>query len=282
MTPIRNEIFSSYDNLYEAEQKVADFILNNWEDTMDSTIIELAKLIGVSEATIIRFCKKIGLKGFHQLKIQMAKESFISEINIEKDYDGNINLESMSRSIENIKRSKVEEITETFNNIKSEEMKDIIELVLKSKTVLFSAVGNTIPIALDGSYKFNQLGIRSFTATVWESQMAFAKGLGKKDILIAISDSGESKNIISIAKIAKKAGAKIIAITGKKNSSLSEFSDYVIETFSREQIFHNWISFTRVSAMSIIDFMFLMLLNSDKLYLNRVTEHEENISDNKV
>ncbi|WP_276875970.1 MurR/RpiR family transcriptional regulator [Anaerococcus hydrogenalis] len=279
MTPVKNKIFSSYNDLYEAERKVADFIINNWDESMDSTIVDLADKIKVSEATIIRFCKKIGMNGFHELKIRMAKESYTHEKN--NSYTSTLNIDNIDQSILNMKNTKIEEINETFNNLKSQEIKEIINLITSSKIVEFAAMGNTIPIALNGSYKFNQIGIRSFTSTIWESQISFSKSLTKDDLLIAISDSGESKNLLTISKIAKKAGTKIIAIIGKKNSSLSKYADYIIETFSREIIFHDWISFTRVSAMSIIDFLFLMIVNSDDVYFNKLTEHEENISGDK-
>lgn len=281
MSTIKNAIFTSYKNFFEAEQKVADFILNNWQETMDLTVVELAKLTEVSEATIIRFCKKIGLTGFHQLKLQMAKETFLDNDD-ESGYNGNLGINRMKESIDNIEKSKLDEITETFNSINPDEMKEIIEIISNSNLVEFAAMGNTIPIALDGSYKFNQLGIKSFSSTIWESQIAFAKGLSKGDTLISISDSGESKNLIRIAKIAKNNGATVILITGNKNSTLSKYSDYIIETFTRELLFHNKYSFTRVSAMSIIDFFFLMLINSNRGYINKLAEHEENISTDKT
>lgn len=279
MTPIKNEIFASYTNLYEAERKVADFILKNWETTMESTIVDIARMTDVSEATIIRFCKKIGLTGFHELKIKMAKESYASEKN--SDYNDILDINRMKQSINNIKNSKIEEITETFNNMDSSQMKEILKLIMKANMVEFAAMGNTIPIALDGSYKFNQIGIKSYVSTIWESQTSMAKNLRKGDLLIAISDSGESKKLVKIAEIAKKNGVSVVAITGQATSNLSKYADHIIETFSREIIFHDWISFTRVSAMAIIDFLFLMLVNSSDYYFDRLTEHEENISDDK-
>lgn len=279
MTPIKNEIFSSYNSLYDAEKRVADFILKNWERTMNITIVDMANEIKVSEATIIRFCKKIGLKGFHDLKIQMAKEFYNK--NKSEDYNHILDVDSMKQSILNIRNTKLEEISETFNNMKSDEIKEILELISNAKIVEFAAMGNTIPIALTGSYKFNQIGIRSYTSTIWESQMSYSKSLTNEDVLIAISDSGESKKLLRIAEIARASGAKIISIIGRKNSSLEKHSDYMIQTFSREVIFHDWISFTRVSAMSVIDFLFLMLIKSDNTYFDKLTEYEENISGDK-
>lgn len=279
MTPIKNEIFSSYNNLFDAEKRVADFIIKNWEKTMNITIVDMADEIKVSEATIIRFCKKIGLTGFHDLKIQMAKEFYNQ--NKSNAYNDVLDVDSMKQSILNIRNTKLEEISETFNNLNSNEIKEILELISKAKIVEFAAMGNTIPIALTGAYKFNQIGISSFTSTIWESQMSFSKSLTRDDVLIAISDSGESKKLLRIAEIAKSSGAKIISIIGKKNSSLEKYSDYMIQTFSREVIFHDWISFTRVSAMSIIDFLFLMLIKLDDTYFNRLAEYEENISGDK-
>ena len=71
---VLDKILCVYNNLYEAEKKIADYVINNKEKVIEMTVSELAVQSNVSEATIVRFCKKCDLKGFHDLKINIAKE----------------------------------------------------------------------------------------------------------------------------------------------------------------------------------------------------------------
>lgn len=67
-------IFAEYNKFFDAEKKIADYIMNNGSKVIEMTISELAESAGTSEATISRFCKKCNMKGFHHLKITLAKD----------------------------------------------------------------------------------------------------------------------------------------------------------------------------------------------------------------
>ena len=71
---IRDQIFSTYDSLYDAEKKVADYVAGHQEDVINMSVAELAQNCATSQATVIRFCKKIGCEGFHKLKLKLAGE----------------------------------------------------------------------------------------------------------------------------------------------------------------------------------------------------------------
>ena len=101
----------------------------------------------------------------------------------------------------------------------------------------FAAMGNTIPIALDGTYKFNQLGLKAVSSTIWESQEAFSRLLREKDIMFAISASGASKHLLNMVEIAKENKAVTVAVTNQAKSPLAEACDYVLLTATREHIF---------------------------------------------
>ena len=153
---------------------------------------------------------------------------------------------------------------------------------MKADMIEFAAMGNTIPVALDGAYKFNQLGLKAVSSTIWESQEAFSRLLKKNDVLFAISASGASKRLINMVKIAKENEAMTIAITNQAKSPLAEASDYVILTATREHIFHDQVSFTRMAAMAIIDTLFLFLFSTKWDSFKNVAEHEQSVAEEKM
>lgn len=276
---VRDQIFSTYDSLYDAEKKVADYLISHPTEAIEMSVSELASHCEASQATIVRFCKKIGCKGFHQLKIKLAGEQRQQE---EQVISSEITLEHMEQSINNIMVSKVEELKATFHNFHPGELREIIDLILEAGTIEFAAMGDTIPIALDGAYKFNQLGLRAVSSTIWESQEAFARTLRKGDLFFAISASGASKRLMKMTEIAKENQVITIAITNQSKSPLAELCDYVLLTATREHIFHDQVSFTRMAAMSVIDTLFLFLFSTKWDSFEHVAVHEQSVAEEKL
>ena len=276
---VLDKILCVYKNLYEAEKKIADYVINNKEKVIEMTVSELATQSNVSEATIVRFCKKCDFKGFHDLKINIAKEM----VNSNNDKISNeLDFNNISQSLQNILANKIEELKQTISMINEEDIKKILDAIKKARVVQFAAVGNTIPVAMDGTYKFNQLGIASVTNTIWETQLAFAYTLTNKDVVIVISNSGSSKKLVTLLEIANKRQATTISITNHENSPVANESKYHINTATREKLFLDEFSFSRVSAMVVIEALYLLLTRDKKDAYSWISEHEESIADDKI
>lgn len=115
------------------------------------------------------------------MKLKLAGEQSKQE---ELAASNEINIENMEQSLHNIMVSKVEEIKATFHNFDQKELRSIVDAVLGANLIEFAAMGNTIPIAMDGTYKFNQLGLHAVTSPIWETQEAFARTLKKGDVFL--------------------------------------------------------------------------------------------------
>ena len=276
---VRNQIFSAYDSLFDAEKKVADYLMNHQEKAIEMSVSELAAACEASQATIVRFCKKIGCNGYPHLKIKMAKEMREQD---DHEFSNEISIDNIEQSLMNIMASKMEELKETLSSIDGKMLREIIDLILNAKVVEFTAMGNTIPIALDGSYKFNQLGIPAVGSTIWETQEAYARTMRKGDVMIAVSASGASRHLLNMANIAKENGVKVVAITNQAKSPLAEASDYTLVTATREQVFHDQVSFTRMAAMAVIDSLFLLLFSTKWDSFKNLTEHEQSVAEDKI
>lgn len=276
---VRNQIFSAYDSLFDAEKKVADYLMNHQEKAIEMSVSELAAACEASQTTIVRFCKKIGCNGYHHLKIKMAKEMREQD---DHEFSNEISIDNIEQSLMNIMASKMEELKETLSSIDGKMLREIIDLILNAKVVEFTAMGNTIPIALDGSYKFNQLGIPAVGSTIWETQEAYARTMRKGDVMIAVSASGASRHLLNMANIAKENGVKVVAITNQAKSPLAEASDYTLVTATREQVFHDQVSFTRMAAMAVIDSLFLLLFSTKWDSFKNLTEHEQSVAEDKI
>ena len=278
---IRDIIFAEYDNFFDAEKKIANYILNNSAKVVELTIAELAEAAGTSEATVSRFCKRCNVKGFHHLKITLAKE-LVEANESEVTASGDVNENNIKQSLQNILANKVEELNQTVSMIDEENLREIISLLNNARSIQFAAVGNTIPVAMDGAYKFNQIGIPSVANTIWETQIAYTYNLTKEDVVIVISNSGASKRLVDVVEAANKCGAKVISITNSANSPLSKISDYHITTATREKVFLDEYDFSRISAMTVIEILYLFLTVGKKDVYDNLSRHEQSIADDKL
>jgi len=271
---ILDQIQVNFQNFFESEKKIAEFILKNPKKVIDMPIALLARNSNVSEASISRFCKKLNLTGFHQLKIELARIQDNENIKVNKNT-------SLNELIKNISKIKTTELIAATDNLDIDNLQSIIKIITNVKLTHFVASGNTIPVAKDASYRFNQLGITSVVFDDWQVQTAFTLNMRKEDLLIVISNSGESKSLIKLINIAKEKKIPTISITNHPDSPIARLSNFHLTSFSRDYFFHNDYYFSRLSAMYLIELIFL-ILSQDKSRLENIKLHEQIISEAKL
>lgn len=268
-----NQICAFMDSFFDTEKKIGDYIVRNPKKVVDMTVGELANECGVSEASVSRFCKRIELKGFHHLKISLARE--LVDAKDDGEISGHISVDDMEGSLRGILSNKMEELRQTVAMIDREELKKILDVINNADTVLMAAVGNTIPVAMDGAYKLNQIGIRAMSTPIWETELGYSYNLTDKDVVVTISNSGESTGVIQILEAAKSRGAVAISITNNARSSVAELSTYHITTATREKLFLDGYCFSRVSATMVIEIIYLLLASMRKESYESIVRHEQ-------
>ena len=274
-------ICASLDSFFESERKIGNYIIQHTAEVVDMTVGELAQACGVSDASVSRFCKKINMKGCHHLKITLAKE--ISEKGIEEEEVSNhISVNDIEQSLKNILANKVTEITQTVSMMDAKQLSEILNKLNMARTVQFFAVGNTIPVAIDGAFKLNQIGIPAVSGTIWETQIGYTYNMTAEDVVIAISNSGESTAVLRALEAAKSAGATTLSITNSEKSSAAQLSDYHITTATREKLFLDGYCFSRVSATTVIEILYLFLTSMRKDAYKSIVRHEQAIAFTKL
>ena len=249
-------------------------------EVVDMTVGELAKASGTSDATVSRFCRRCGFKGFHSLKLALAREVLEEErgdVNVSNDIDRH----DLSQSLQNILANKVAELTETVNMMDPENLEQILHKLEHARMVQLAAVGNTIPVALDGAFKLNQLGIAAVAGDIWESQTAYTFNLGPEDVILIISNSGSSKRLMTLAQGAKENGCTVILITNNSSSPLAVISDYRIVTATREKLLTEEFWFSRVTATAVVEILYLLLMAGKTDAVDHIRRHENAISPDK-
>lgn len=274
MTTIIDQIYSHLPAMTASDQKIANVILHNPETVVNMTISELSEKAKVSAPSVTRFCRNLNLVGFHELKIKLAQvqdEPALKEMT-KNDLDG---------SLKQIAANKVAEIEATLD-IDPKILKKVLAILKNSRVIQVTAQGDTYPVASDAVYKFNQLGMLAISAEMNELAIAQTMNLSEQDCLLVISNSGEATDLLKEIKIAKDKKVKVIAITNREDSPIALASDYHLKTGVRQTVLQMQYFFSRVSAFTMIEALFLLLINSDNKYVEHIRRHEEIISDQKV
>lgn len=273
-------ICSAYDSFFEAEKKIADYIMEHKEQAVDMTVGELAKASGTSDATVSRFCRRCDFKGFQNLKLTLARE-ILEEEHQSQEVTNDIDRTDLEQSLKNILANKIAELTETIKMMDIKNLEVILDKLEHARMVQLAAVGNTIPVALDGAFKLNQLGIPAVAGDIWEAQAAYAFNLGPEDVVLIISNSGSSKRLETLALGAKENGSTLVLITNNRESPLAQICDYKIITATREKLLTEEFWFSRVTATTVIEIIYLLLMAGKKDAVEHIRRHEKAILSDK-
>ena len=219
-------------DLRPSEQKVAEYVINNYEEVKFQTISEVASNSKVSDATVMRFVKKLGFKGFQDLKLTLASVPTNNppspEIkDISKD-DSILNIK------ENIQNNFNISINDTFSVLESKKIKKSVNLILNVDKVFIVGSGSSGIMAQLLSYKLLRIGIMTKYISDPHLQAMHASLLDSNKLVIGISHSGSTKDTVDALRIAHQTDSKTICITDHMKSPIVQYSDVLLSTFAQE------------------------------------------------
>ncbi len=269
-------IKEQYNQIFSAEKKVADFILENPEMAVNANVSELANYSGVSDATVIRLCKHLGYEGYYQLKLCLSRDlgrMQISDIDME---NGN------GDQVSTLLYSFAAELIAIGKNLKQNKLMECVDLIKKCKQVHIVAVGNTSPLAQYMGFRLGRLGVKCTYNLVPEYFMNQVNLADADDIVVAICQSGSSKQVVQAMELAKEKGLKIIAITGHEYSPVSRLADHLLLSSPDEQSFNYYKSYSRLKEMAVIDALLHFVTNQETIAANRADKPEIILSEYKL
>lgn len=252
----------------KSDALISKYILNKRDLILKMTVTEVAEALNVSDATVIRFCQKIGYKGYYQMKISLA-QSLKSPDNSNK-----IKQSSMD-PISYVTDIVIENINSTGSKLDVNILKSVAQVINKAQCVYFFAVGNSYPIAFDAAYKLSRIGIKTFISSSSEMQISNAYFLDEKSVAFGISHSGSSKTVLNIFEIAKSQGATTVLLSNYEKSPLARLSDYILETRAYKEYFFDSGLVTRICAMYYIDVLFFTILTQNNEDYAKIFEEKE-------
>jgi len=257
MNNIMLRIKTMYDDMGSGEKKIADWLLNHQNEVISLSISELAEECGCGEATIVRFAKRLGLEGYQELKISIAQESSGTGHIINESISGDDSCAVIFTKISNDIYSSLAHTKKVLND---HNMELAAKKILEADRIAIFGLGNSASIAIDAQHKFLRAGLNAAAYCDNHMQAIVASHLSKNDVVIGISHSGSSRDIVEAMKIAKEAGAATICITNFGKSPIIKQSDITLFTASEEIKYTIFGMYSRHAQLAIIDAIYIYVV----------------------
>lgn len=263
----------------KSEKKIANYILENHNAVLDATITELAEQIGTSDASIVRFCKAFGCKGYQNFKIRLAKEVVPGYKQFNVELEKNDTSQTICQKIFN---TEIATLHETLEMLNIEHLELMAQKIRDAKNVEIIGCGGSSIVGQDIHHKFLKVGIRCTALEDADIQAMSASLLKKGDVLIGVSHTGSTKSVLKCLKVAKKNGAYIILLTAQAKSPIARIADLVIPVGSKETIFKSESTSARIAEMVVMDAVLAILISEDyKQYNIKIEKTRNATSENK-
>lgn len=240
---------SVYENAFtKSEVVLYEYLKQSIDEIIYMSVTELAEKLSMGEATILRFCRKVGFKGYQDFKLNVAQ--YLGTGQYVQPTDDNKSL------MEIVESSLINSIRKSTTLISPSTVEAAVKLLDSSKRVLFFGVGSSGVAAIEAKHRFMRIGKKYDAFTDSHFMMMIASTLQEGDCVAAFTLSGGTKDTVDACRVARENGAKVIAITSYLKSPITKNADYVLLTSGKEGPFEGGSMFAKVSQLYVIDLLF--------------------------
>jgi RpiR family carbohydrate utilization transcriptional regulator len=209
-SPLLARIEASFDLLRKSERAVAEFVLAQPNDVLSISIAELAYRVGVSQPTVARFVSALGFAGFKEFKLRLAQSLATGFAFVHRDVSPGDAIGDVAPKVFN---RTIAALMGVRNQLDGPRFARAVELLARASRLEFYGLGNSGIVALDAQHKFFRFGIPSVAYNDPHTQGMAATLLRQGEVVVAISASGRTTDLLRSCELARDAGAEVIAIT---------------------------------------------------------------------
>ncbi|MGN1193786.1 MAG: MurR/RpiR family transcriptional regulator [Dorea sp.] len=266
--------------LPRAEKVFAEALVENPETILQMTLAEVARETNSSDTSIIRFCKRLGMHGYTELREEVDKA--IEENKEGKDEDTVNSSDDIKAIMKKVFRSNIQTLQNTMVIADDENYLKAVEALVDARSIHFYGVGDAFAACQFAYMKFLRLGVNCSAQSDVMMQFMGANNLGPGDVALAVSYEGRSRNVNQAMAIAKKRGATTICITKMNKSPLLKYVDIPLYisisdlSVGRERVTR------RVGDQFILDVLYMGYVTKKRDFSKRLKRSQLAIDSNKV
>lgn len=256
------KIVSMQQSLTVSENEIAQYVINNADAVVASTITAVAQNTNTSEASINRFCKKIGFKGFNAFKVALAQENFYNSMRETEPALQDGLVAAVSRDYRNM-------LVNTTAMLDERQVLQAAAAMRKAAHIYIFSLSYTSFLAKELEFKLDMVGLYSKAVTSASEMRVFANCVGKDDLVLVIAPTLLVRELYQSINICREKGAAIISITSYDSPKLSSLIDYKF-IISDKITTQNAVSISNnLMFLYVTDVLFCALLEGDKTLRQR-------------
>jgi len=246
-------------SLRPAEQRVAHAVLADPAGISESSITAVARMCDTSETTVLRFCRAIGLAGYSELRIALARAAQFEETDHAggPPLNGTISAtDGLADVVAKIAHADARAIEDTAASLDLGSLKAAIDALLRASRIDIYGVGASGLVGHHLHQKLHRIGLVSFVATEAQLALTSAELLGARDVALGITHSGVTAAVVDALQAARQRGATTIAVTNYDRSPVAAQADLILTTAARETTFRSGSMSSRISQLAVVDCLF--------------------------
>lgn len=247
-------IKSIKDSLPKAEKKIAEAIISSPEETIYLSAKQLGEKAGASAPTVVRFCRRLDVEGFTQLKLMISSE--LSSLD-KKGYSDITEDENFVEIKEKLLGNAHQALLDTASLITEESVVAAVELIEQANIIYLYGVGSSYLVAKNFAQKWSRIGKNCIVESDPHVLIAAMTGNIQPALFVGISNSGETKEVVKLMKLAKRIQCKSLSITQYGKNRCSDIADVSIRHVrANEQLYRSAATASLHVQFYVIDILF--------------------------
>lgn len=265
---ILDRISEIFYQLSDAERRVANGVMNDPARAQYLSITELSELAGVGDATVSRFCRRLGFSGFYAFKLELAKA--LTEKTEER---------AVGSSIGAVLSDATAALNATAQVLSEDTVLRAAEMICGAERVLCAGAGGSLLIAAECAHLFSTVSPKFFAVPDTHMQLITLSSMKADDVLLLVSYSGATKSGLELIGYAKKCGIKTVLLTGFARSPLGKVADEVLCCAAQEGPYQSGSIPARIAQLLAVDALFRAYCNRNETANERAKCVAEALSD---
>jgi DNA-binding MurR/RpiR family transcriptional regulator len=234
--------------------RLASWLLQQRQQIVDLPISRVAQETGVTETTIVRFCKGIGYSGYRELRLVLVQSVGVAKglqlgAGEPSPEPGDGSMLSLARKVVAIN---TDVLTRTPQLLDEQSLQQAVEALLKGTEVYLVGFGSSTPIALDLYQRLLRLGIRATVCSDPHILTVITTRLEPGAVLFGITYSGQSRDLVDALKAVKGRRATTIVLTSNAGATAARLADVLLISAVPEMAARETVA-TRISQLAIVD-----------------------------
>ncbi|MEO5614005.1 MAG: MurR/RpiR family transcriptional regulator [Cypionkella sp.] len=262
-------------SLRKSDQRVAEVLLDRPSEVVDMTLARLASASGVSEPTVIRFCTAIGCEGFRDMRVKLARSLAFARTTSHTAISAKDDLGTIISKIFDFNLSNLNWARSRLNPV---DVERAVETLSDARRIEFFGFGASGIVAVDAQQKFPLFGVPCGAPLDSHQMFMTAEMLGPGDVVVAISNTGQTREVINASRVAHEKGASVIVISGSDGPLMRHATiGLVVETLENTDLYTPTVS--RLTQLVVIDILSVAVsLRRDAAHHARIAEMKSRLA----